>query len=602
MRNTLYNKIHKKIHYKMLLAMSAFVWMSSSGIEVMAVGPTGPEQAIAEAALRGQIQQEQLQEAQRTAIQRGKRLDGAEQETSGITIDVPTANQTNTNTNTNTTVTTGEGSSEGSVFQVDRIVVDGAANAPWLQAIADAKAGHPMGMTDINTLVGAMNEALVRKGYVTSQVVIPEQTLRRGTLRLVLVWGRLGTVRYAKESAVVPWRNAFPIREGDVLNVRLLEEGLEAMKRLSSQDVTMRLVAGEVPGYTDVELMVTKTKPLHWLYTVDNSGLESTGTVQHNLSVAIDEPFHGDDQLQVAVGGDGERDGYVKGTRSRSVSYTIPFRKERLTVSYGDYKYHQTVHSIPYTFISSGRSQTTRLTWEHLLGRNDTVRSHFSVSAIRRTSHNYIDDMEIDVQSMKTSALEIGYHERRYMGRDTLYTHIGHRFGTAWWGAQEDLSDLGEGLPTTHYKMWLFDVDYIHPFTMGHRPATWTSSFHGQWTTGGVYLYGTDQISIGNRYTVRGFNGEYTLSSESGWYLQNELASRIAPWHSDVYVALDIGAVYGKSVEWLVGRTIMGMAIGMRGEFPSGLLYDVSLGWPLYKPENYHTGKTVGYAMMGWRI
>lgn len=122
------------------------------------------------------------------------------------------------------------------------------------------------------------------------------------------------------------------------------------------------------------------------------------------------------------------------------------------------------------------------------------------------------------MQSMKTSALEIGYHERRYIGRNTLYTHIGHRFGTAWWGVQENLSDLGEGLPTAHYTMWLFDVDYIHPFTMGHREATCTSSFHGQWTTGGVYLYGTDQISIGNRYTVRGFNSEYTLSSESGWY------------------------------------------------------------------------------------
>lgn len=223
------------IYYKSLLAVGILTWVSGTTLGAT-VDSVGMRNAAIEAALRGQIQQEQLQEAQRTAIERGKRLDGAEQETSGITIDVPTANQTNTNTNTstNTTVTTGEGSSAVPVFQVDRIVVDGAAYAPWLQAIADAKAGHPMGMTDINTLVEAMNEALVRKGYVTSQVVIPEQTLRRGTLRLVLVWGRLGTVRYAKGSAVVPWRNAFPIREGDVLNVRLLEEGLEAMKRLSS--------------------------------------------------------------------------------------------------------------------------------------------------------------------------------------------------------------------------------------------------------------------------------------------------------------------------------------------------------------------------------
>lgn len=150
------------IYYKSLLAVGILTWVSGTTLGAT-VDSVGMGNAAIEAALRGQIQQEQLQEAQRTAIERGKRLDGAEQETSGITIDVPTANQTNTNTNTstNTTVTTGEGSSAVPVFQVDRIVVDGAAHAPWLQAIADAKAGHPMGMTDIDTLVGAMNEVLV---------------------------------------------------------------------------------------------------------------------------------------------------------------------------------------------------------------------------------------------------------------------------------------------------------------------------------------------------------------------------------------------------------------------------------------------------------
>lgn len=561
--------------------------------ESQTVPPSGIQGAV-RTAWQSQMQQEQLQDAQRVAGERDRRLATRGDTVSGITVMVPT-------TKTDEPLTKGEAASP--TFPIHRIiVVNVPAQLAWLQDMADAKAGHPMGLADINALVAAMNEQLVQRGYVTSQVSIPEQNLKRGELRLIPILGRLGTVSYAEHSAVVPWRNAFPIREGDILNMRMLEEGLEAMKRLSSQDVTMRLVPGKAPGVTDVELLITKTKPLHWLYTIDNSGLENTGRLQQSVSVAIDQAFHGDDQLQLAFSGDGERDGYVKGTRSRSVSYTIPFRRERFTISYGDYKYHQTVVSNPYDFISSGRSQTTRVTWEHLLGRTDTVRRHISVSAFQRIAHNYIDDMEIDVQSMKTSALEIGYYERQYIGKSTLYTHIGHRFGTAWWGAQEDLSDLEDGLPTTHYKMWLFDVDYVHPFTMGHRPATWTSSFHGQWTTGGVYLYGTDQLSIGNLYTVRGFDGEYTLSSESGWYLRNEIASRIEPWHSDVYVAMDVGAVYGKSVAWLVGRTIAGMAVGLRGEFPSGLMYDVNLGWPLYKPANYHTGKTVGYVMFGWRI
>ena len=74
--------------------------------------------------------------------------------------------------------------------------------------------------------------------------------------------------------------------------------------------------------------------------------------------------------------------------------------------------------------------------------------------------------------------------------------------------------------------MWLLDADYVHPFEFSHRPATFTTSFHGQWTMDGMELYGTDMISMGNRYTVRGFDGEVTLMGTDGWYLRNEFATR----------------------------------------------------------------------------
>ena len=56
------------------------------------------------------------------------------------------------------------------------------------------------------------------------------------------------------------------------------------------------------------------------------------------------------------------------------------------------------------------------------------------------------------------------------------------------------------------------------PRIWGHRPASITTSFHGQWTLGGKQLYSRDMISLGNRYTVQGFDGENTLMAESGWY------------------------------------------------------------------------------------
>ena len=38
-------------------------------------------------------------------------------------------------------------------------------------------------------------------------------------------FGRLHKIIYSKDSAVIPWKNAFPIKEGDILNIRHLEQG-----------------------------------------------------------------------------------------------------------------------------------------------------------------------------------------------------------------------------------------------------------------------------------------------------------------------------------------------------------------------------------------
>ena len=38
-------------------------------------------------------------------------------------------------------------------------------------------------------------------------------------------FGRLHKIIYGKDSAVILWKNAFPIKEGDILNIRRLEQG-----------------------------------------------------------------------------------------------------------------------------------------------------------------------------------------------------------------------------------------------------------------------------------------------------------------------------------------------------------------------------------------
>lgn len=458
-------------------------------------------------------------------------------------------------------------------------------------------------LASINQLVDALNRDILEAGYVTSRVILPSQNIQAGTLRLLVETGYVGQIGYGPGSAHIPWKNAFPIRKGKLLNIRKLEQGLEQMKRVSSQDVTMELKPGIESHTTDVVLQIKRTdKPIHALISLDNSGLKDTGTLQWNFNVSADQVFRANDTLSFGFNKDGAQEGYEKGTRGHSVSYVIPSGNDTFSFQYYRYTYHQTVPSIPFIFLSSSVTKQERLNWNHVFYRDKQVKRSWNVGVQRRTSHSFINDQEVAVQAMNTTDLLVGFDERRYIKNNTLYTSLSYKRGMGWFGAQEDYAHGNRDIPTTRYHQLLLDVDYVQPRTWGHRPARLLTSFHGQWTLGGDRLYNRDMVSLGNRYTVQGFDGENTLLGESGWYVRQEASSAIPQLHSEVYIQLDMGAVYGPSTDILTGRCIMGAALGLRGQFNSGFFYDAFISAPIYKPDGYKTERLTAGFTAGWRF
>ena len=58
--------------------------------------------------------------------------------------------------------------------------------------------------------------------------------------------------------------NAFPIRKGDILNIRNIEQGIEQMKRIGSQTVSVELEPGSKPLATNIVLETTKKAAYPW--------------------------------------------------------------------------------------------------------------------------------------------------------------------------------------------------------------------------------------------------------------------------------------------------------------------------------------------------
>lgn len=452
---------------------------------------------------------------------------------------------------------------------------------------------------DVNRLSTNLNTALIEHGYVTSRIGIPSQSLASGNLQFNLQLGRVESVLYKTYAQPLPWQNAFPIREGDILNIRNIEQGIEQMKRIGSQNVSIELEPGTKPLATNIILETTKKSPIHGMISIDDSGLKDTGKLQWTAAIGVDRVFNANDSLNLSINRDAAQDGEQKGSRNHTISYSIPRGKDTFSISYSDMKYHQTINSMATPFISSSHAKTVRGSWNHVFHRDRTTKRSWDIIISKRNAKNYINDVEVAVQRANTASLEVGISERRYIKQNTLYSRAAIKQGVGWFGSQPE---YGNGAPSTRYTQLMLDVDYQIPRIWGHRPASITTSFHGQWTLGNKRLFSRDMISLGNRYTVQGFDGENTLMAESGWYMRNEVASYIPKWKSSIYANIDFGAVYGPSTEVLTGKFIAGTSLGIRGQFKSGLFYDVFVGAPLYKPSGYKTDSVTAGFQAGVRF
>ena len=565
------------MNIKRLVLLSLGVYGLSMPLMVQAADPVIP-----------MTQQEQLQQDRDTQRERNLRLDA---ERVGTVVSEPALIDVPSDKN-------------GTFFYIKQIQLDGVPKElSFLSKIARKHEQKHVTVSDITNIRNAFQRKLLDKGYVTSQVYIPEQNLNAGTLQFMVMPGRVEDIRYSASSAHGPWRTAFSVRSGDILNIRDVEQGLEQMKRVSSQSVTMKLLPGTAVGTSIIELSIKQDKPVHGSISFDNSGLESTGVYQGSFTTSFDQVFRANDTFTMSLSGDLSGSGSIKGTRAASLNYVIPHGKDTFSLSFSKSRYHQTIQSNPYDFTYSGKSTTMKAKWNHVWSRTQREKRAFDISISTRHNHRFINDMEMPVQALRTTSMEFGVSNRKYIGNATLYSRLGFQWGIGALGAQpEHKASVAMGGPTSRYHMWLVDVDYRKPFIMGHRPASFTSSFHGQWVQGGKRVYSVDTINIGNRYSIYGFDGEYTLMGDSGWYVRNEVSSVIPRLNTEVYLGLDVGAVYGKSTEALVGKTIAGTALGVRGNYASGLLFDAFVSTPLYKPQGYHTKKFYSGFTIGYRF
>jgi hemolysin activation/secretion protein len=323
--------------------------------------------------------------------------------------------------------------------------------------------------------------------------------------------------------------------------------------------------------------------------TLDNSGERSLGRTQLSANAAFDNPLGLNDIVTLSLNSNAEQPRSEHRSQSAAIGYSIPLGYSTFSLNRSHSRFAQNVQLTTTHVLSSGESDASELKWQHVAWRTASAKTSVHATLQTRRARSFLDDTENLVQRRRTTQFETGFGHRQLLGEAaSVEFELGYRRGMPWLGAQEDFTAEAGGL-TLRPRLWTLDAHYSHAFEVKQRPLQYSASLRAQHTRDTTLAI--DQIGIGGRASVRGFDGDSVLLAESGWVLRNELSTPLAlpaGLNGSAYLALDAGHVWGPSRAQLIGDKLAGTALGLRGRWKA-LQFDLALAAPLHKPHGFQT-------------
>lgn len=502
---------------------------------------------------------------------------------------------------------------EAPCFRIDRLVLSGerSADFQWVLDAAggpeanDTPLGRCMGTQGISILMARLQRAVIARGFVTTRVLAAPQDLAAGTLAFTLVPGRVASIRMTSDPGMRLGANdllllgAVPVRSGDLLDLRDIEQGLENLKRIPAAEADIRIEAASAadasPGESDLVVVYTQPRMLRATVSLDDSGMQSTGRYQSGVTVSVDNLLGLGDLFY--VNGNHSIDGHFlgnprRGTEGQMLHYSLPWGYWLLGFTVSNSHYRQTVAGFTQDYIYAGKSNNAEVRLSRLIHRDQRSKTTVAIRALRRESRSFIDDTQIESQHRVIGGWEASLSHKEFIGEAALDGTLALRQGTGAFGARRAPEEaFGEG--TSRFRLVTVDVNLNAPFRLGEHKLRYVGQWRAQWNQ--TPLTQQDRFGIGGRYSVRGFDGETSLLGDRGWLLRNDIGWAAGQSGAEVYAGIDYGRVGGWSTEWLLGNHLAGGVIGVRGAW-KGLNCDFFIGAPISKPEGYRTARaTAGF-------
>ena len=413
-------------------------------------------------------------------------------------------------------------------FQVSEIILQGALlieSSGDKAELVQGFVGKCLGLNQINSLLELVTNYYQNKGYITSRAYVPKQDLGDGSLLLVIVEGKITAIEIDTGNLeLLSFKSAFPKSNGEQLNLRDLEQGLDQLNRLRSSRFTMQLLPGKELGESKVSLQQqAAAKAFSIVLAADNHGQKSTGEKRLSITASLDNPVGLLGYLQFFTQQDTRR-GNTPATKSQSLHYDLPYGYWHLDFDASYSRYASEVEGQFLNFESSGRSRSQSLRLSRVLHRNVNSSTRATATVKRREGQNFIEDTKLDASSRTLASWALGLNHQRYIAAGQWSIGVSYSRGVPWLQASSKLD--GEDAPEPLFEKFEFNSSFYKSLSnIDGKTLAYSGSVRAQKSPDD--LFGSEQISIGGQYTVRGYQ-EASYSGATGGYTRHDIIYSIS--------------------------------------------------------------------------
>ncbi|MBM5782457.1 MAG: ShlB/FhaC/HecB family hemolysin secretion/activation protein [Pelagibacterales bacterium] len=392
------------------------------------------------------------------------------------------------------------------------------------KSLTESYLGKCLTISQVSEIGKKVGDYLVNKGFLTSRVEIPAQTLESGVLQINIHETYLEKITFNDDGFFDKSQKIFVFGfddEKEILNIEKIDRGIDQINRLGSNNAVAKILPGNMENSSIVAIENNPQKRTRVNLSYDSKGSDISGRYKNTIALSQDNLFHINDNFNISKTGN-NFDSHRKTNRSDSLNsnFSVPFGRHILSLNYSKSSYFFRSGNDNFS-KSDGHTSTSFAALNSNIIKSKRLKINSNFDITRRYNQNFSNDQKIDASSRKASIASFSIVNSAFFNNSSLYLKPTYSKSINLLDARKDPKTIAAKDAHAEFEMFKLHANYSRKLTIPYlENSVYNLSFDSQLSK--QKLYGIDQFSVGGFYTVRGLrNG--SISNDSGYNIKNEI-------------------------------------------------------------------------------